>query len=108
MEQVFQWIKKNGGVEEMEKRSLQKCTLLYNAIKNSNGYYSCPVDENVRSRMNVPFRVGGKDGNDDLETKFIKEAEKRSMYQLKGHRYAFLELQKFQINVDPFLKCFTH
>lgn len=86
MQQVFLWIKRNGGVEEMEKQALTKSQLLYKAIEKSQGYYSCPVDENVRSRMNVPFRVGGLGGNEELESKFIKEAEKRSMYQLKGHR----------------------
>lgn len=86
MEQVFLWIKRNGGVNEMENRAKAKSSLLYNAIANSNGYYSCPVDKKYRSRMNVPFRVGGEGGNEQLETQFIKEAEKRSMYQLKGHR----------------------
>lgn len=87
MQQVFQWIRRNGGVENMERLAKQKSQMLYQAIDNSKGYYSCPVDEDVRSRMNVPFRVGGKQGNEDLETKFVKEAELRSMYQLKGHRY---------------------
>lgn len=90
MEQVFLWIIKNGGVEEMEKRAKQKSSVLYNAIANSGGYYSCPVDRRYRSRMNVPFRVGGEGGNEQLEAKFLKEAEQRSMYQLKGHRYVWV------------------
>lgn len=86
MERVFRWIKNKGGVEAMERLSEEKSRLLYDAIKQSNGYYSCPIDENVRSRVNVPFKVGGPGGNEVLEAKFIKEAESRSMYQLKGHR----------------------
>lgn len=86
MEQVFQWIRRNGGVENMERLAKQKSQMLYQALDKSNSYYCCPVDSNVRSRMNVPFRVGGKDGNEDLEAKFVKQAELRSMYQLKGHR----------------------
>lgn len=86
MERVFQWIKRNGGVVEMEKQAIEKSQLLYNTIENSNGFYSCPIDENCRSRMNVPFRVGGKNGNEQLECTFLKEAESLSMYQLKGHR----------------------
>lgn len=86
MQQVFLWIIRNGGICEMEKCAQEKSNLLYTAISNSNGYYCCPVDKKCRSRMNVPFRVGGEIGNEQLETKFIIEAEKRSMYQLKGHR----------------------
>lgn len=86
MERVFQWIKRNGGVEEMEKQAIEKSQLLYNTIENSNNFYSCPIDNNCRSRMNVPFRVGGKGGNEQLESQFLKEAESLSMYQLKGHR----------------------
>ncbi|KAK9874548.1 hypothetical protein WA026_005387 [Henosepilachna vigintioctopunctata] len=86
MEKVLQWIIKNGGVEGMQKQSLEKSNLLYQTLANSNGYYSCPIDQNVRSRINIPFRVGGEKGNEELEAKFLEEAEKLKMYQLKGHR----------------------
>lgn len=36
--------------------------------------------------MNVPFRIGGPDGDEALEKKFLEEASKRGMIQLKGHR----------------------
>ncbi|XP_050303635.1 probable phosphoserine aminotransferase [Anthonomus grandis grandis] len=85
-EKVLRWIKLNGGVENMEKQSALKSGFLYDTIKNSNNFYSCPIDENCRSRINIPFRVGGPQGNEDLEAKFLEEAEKRFMYQLKGHR----------------------
>ncbi|CAG9836455.1 unnamed protein product [Diabrotica balteata] len=84
MEKVLQWIKKNGGLEAMEKLAIEKSSLLYNAMVESNGFYTCPIDEDVRSRMNVPFRVGG--GNEKLEELFLVESEKVKMYQLKGHR----------------------
>jgi len=32
--------------------------------------------------MNVPFRIN----NEDLTSKFLIEAEKNGLYQLKGHR----------------------
>lgn len=86
MGRVFEWIKKNGGVEEMEKQATAKSDLLYNTIAQSSGFYSCPIKPDVRSRMNVPFRVGKNGGDEKLECKFLEEAEKRSMYQLKGHR----------------------
>ncbi|KAK4881913.1 hypothetical protein RN001_005232 [Aquatica leii] len=86
MEKVFRWIKKNGGVSEMEKHALAKSHLLYSAIENSNDFYSCPIEKAYRSRMNIPFRVGGVNGNEQLEDIFLKESEKIKMYQLKGHR----------------------
>lgn len=36
--------------------------------------------------MNIPFRIGGVDANEELEKKFIQEAAKLGMKQLKGHR----------------------
>ncbi|KAJ8963622.1 hypothetical protein NQ314_005522 [Rhamnusium bicolor] len=86
MEKVLQWIKKSGGVDAMQKQSEEKERLLYGTIKQSNSFYHCPIDERVRSRINIPFRVGGKNGNESLEAKFLEEAEKLKMYQLKGHR----------------------
>ncbi|GBO27449.1 putative phosphoserine aminotransferase [Araneus ventricosus] len=38
-----------------------------------------------RSRMNVPFRLGGGDGVDEMEEKFLSEAKARNMIGLKGH-----------------------
>lgn len=49
--------------------------------------FSATVDPHCRSRMNVPFRIGGPDGDEALEKKFLEEASKRGMIQLKGHRW---------------------
>ncbi|XP_075154404.1 phosphoserine aminotransferase [Haematobia irritans] len=83
---VFQWIQRNGGVDGMGKRSQVKSKMIYDVINKSNGFYYCPVDENVRSRMNVPFRIGGPQGDDNLEKAFLSTAESEGMIQLKGHR----------------------
>jgi len=83
---VMEWIKKNGGIEGMTKISNIKSKLVYDAIDSSNGFYYCPVQVKNRSRMTIPFRVGGQKGNDDLEKKFLQEAEKQGMLALKGHR----------------------
>lgn len=50
------------------------------------GFPRCPVEEACRSRMNVPFRVGKKEGDEELEKKFLDGASKRGMLSLKGHR----------------------
>ena len=79
---VFQWLKKNGGIGAMEKNNIAKANLLYTAIDNSNGFYSCPVNKADRSRMNVPFTL--KDAG--LDGDFLKQADARGLLQLKGHR----------------------
>lgn len=86
MGEVFEWLKRNGGIQTMYNNSLKKSQLIYEAIKISNGFYSCPVDTKYRSRMNIPFRVGSVEGVDSLEKEFLAGAEAHGMIQLKGHR----------------------
>ncbi|XP_015517742.2 probable phosphoserine aminotransferase [Neodiprion lecontei] len=81
---VFDWIKENGGVEGMEKLAIAKSKAIYDVIDNSNGFYHCPIRRDARSRMNIPFRIGGDD--EDLENTFLTGASARGMLQLKGHR----------------------
>lgn len=79
---VFQWILDCGGVEEMARRAQSKSKALYGTIDGSDGFYRGTVQNTVRSRMNVPFRVA----NEELEPVFLKEATQAGMVQLKGHR----------------------
>ncbi|XP_053683995.1 probable phosphoserine aminotransferase [Sabethes cyaneus] len=83
---VFAWIKRQGGMEKMHQIALKKSNMIYEVIAGSKNFYYCPVEGNVRSRMNVPFRIGGPGGNDALEKEFLKGAETLGMQQLKGHR----------------------
>lgn len=84
---VFEWIKRNGGVEGMEKNAETKSKLVYDVINHSNGFYTSTVKQGFRSRMNVPFRIGGLGSGDEaLEAAFLKGAVNRGMIQLKGHR----------------------
>ncbi|KAJ3029613.1 UNVERIFIED_CONTAM: hypothetical protein HDU68_011648 [Siphonaria sp. JEL0065] len=82
---VYKWLENEiGGLENMSKINSAKAAALYNAIDNSNGFYTCPVKKEYRSRMNVPFLV--KAGDAAAEKLFLAEAEKRGMIQLAGHR----------------------
>lgn len=83
---VFKWIEESGGLDEMGRLSQIKSKIIYDVIEKSKGFYYAPVAANVRSRMNVPFRIGGATGNDTLEKEFLAGAEKLGMVQLKGHR----------------------
>jgi phosphoserine aminotransferase len=78
---VFQWIKSQGGVAEMERRAIEKSTLLYDLLDQSSLFYS-PVNKDDRSRMNVPFKLRDESLNDA----FLKGAQANGMVQLKGHR----------------------
>lgn len=78
----LEWVKKNGGVAEMQRRADEKSSILYRTIDESSGFYTSPVDPAFRSTMNVVFRLG----SEDLEKKFIAESEKEGMMFLKGHR----------------------
>lgn len=80
------WIKRNGGVDAMYANSLKKSQLIYDLIESSDGFFTCPIEKRYRSRMNVVFRVGGGDGDEQLEKDFLKGAEQLKMLQLKGHR----------------------
>jgi len=87
MDLVFDWVKRQGGLEEMENRAQKKSGAVYGAINASNGFYSCPVNPKSRSRINIPFRIEGGDKQVELEEKFLAEALSLGMIQLKGHRY---------------------
>lgn len=76
------WLQENGGLDDMENKNNVKSNMLYDAIDASD-YYSCPVNKNDRSTMNVVFRIGT---NDELEKKFIQEATQAGFDGLKGHR----------------------
>lgn len=86
MGRVLQWIERQGGLDKMSEQADKKSKLVYDAIDHSNGFYSAPVAKKVRSRMNIPFRIGSIEGNDALEKDFLKGAEALGLIQLKGHR----------------------
>ena len=78
---VFQWLKRQGGIAAMEKRNIEKASLLYDYLDSAQ-FYRNPVDKQDRSRMNVPFTL-----NDAaLDDAFLKGAQQRGLLQLKGHR----------------------
>ncbi|HOZ96976.1 MAG TPA: 3-phosphoserine/phosphohydroxythreonine transaminase [Niabella sp.] len=106
---VFQWLKDMGGVEVIEKINIEKANTLYNYLDEST-FFSSTVQGNDRSVMNIPFVTG----NEELDSKFIKEATAAGFVQLKGHRsvggmrasiYNAIQLEGVQKLVD-FMKNF--
>ena len=79
--EVFKKIKREGGIEPIEKNNVEKATKLYEHIDNSK-LYSCPVAVEDRSLMNVVFVTG----NTDLDKNFVAQAREKGLVNLAGHR----------------------
>ena len=78
---VFKWLKKIGGLEEMQRRNKEKAKILYDYLDSSKLFHGT-VEPSSRSLMNVPFVTGDA----DLDAKFVKAAEAAGFVNLKGHR----------------------
>lgn len=80
--EVMAGIIARGGLVEQEKVADEKASALYGALDASNIYHVVP-QKDVRSRMNICFRI---EGGEDVEKAFLKGAEARGLTGLKGHR----------------------
>ena len=79
---VFQWLKRQGGLEGMARINAEKARILYACVDQSGGFYRNPVDADCRSAMNVPFVLA----NPDLDAKFLAESKAAGLASLKGHK----------------------
>jgi phosphoserine aminotransferase len=79
---VLRWIAAQGGLPAMAERAARKADLIYRAIDESDGYYTCPAAPDSRSHMNVVFRLPGA----DEEEAFLARAAEAGLVNLKGHR----------------------
>lgn len=78
---TFQWLQRQGGIAEMERRNIAKAQLLYDFIDQSP-FYENRVAPECRSRMNVPFFLKDESRNEA----FLAGAQARGLLQLKGHK----------------------
>ncbi|MBO6585301.1 MAG: 3-phosphoserine/phosphohydroxythreonine transaminase [Gracilimonas sp.] len=78
---VLQWVEDKGGIPYFQKLNNQKAELLYNTI-DQDDFYTGTADVDSRSKMNVTFRLP----TEELEQRFISEAEELGLVALKGHR----------------------
>ena len=81
--QTLKWIKANGGVAGMDKRAIQKSTLLYDEI-DRNKLFKGTTEESSRSRMNITFVMQPEYA--ELDKAFLSFVGERGMVGLKGHR----------------------
>ena len=78
---VFQWLLRNGGLEEMKAYNEKKAAILYDYLDSSKLFHGTVVKKD-RSLMNVPFVTGDA----DMDAKFVKAATEAGFVNLKGHR----------------------
>jgi phosphoserine aminotransferase len=78
---VFKWILKQGGLEAIYKRNVEKAQLIYDVLDKSS-FYKPHARKDSRSLMNITFRCP----TPELDDKFVAEAKAQGMDQLKGHR----------------------
>ncbi|NLV51452.1 MAG: 3-phosphoserine/phosphohydroxythreonine transaminase [Clostridiales bacterium] len=78
---VLEWVEENGGVANMEANRNLRSSIIYDCIDNSK-LFRCPAQKDARSGMNVTFLSG----NDELDKKFIAEAQEAGFVNIGGHR----------------------
>ena len=81
--ETLRWIKKNGGVEEMDCRAKERADMLYAEI-DRNKLFRGTVEPESRSLMNICFVMN--DEYKDLEKPFLDYAVAHGMVGIKGHR----------------------
>lgn len=77
----LRYLKKFGGISEMEKFNKQKSGILYDFIDQSD-FYTCPNAVEARSLVNIPFVTP----NAETDAEFVKQAEAQGLRSLKGHK----------------------
>ena len=107
---TLQWLKQQGGIAAIEKRNIEKATLLYNAIDESP-LFTGTVAVADRSKMNVCFVIN----NPALEEPFLQFVKEQGVVGIKGHRlvggfraslYNALPLQSVEV-LTSLIKDFT-
>ena len=81
--ETLRWIKRNGGVEEMDRRAHERAELLYTEI-DRNKLFRGTVAKEDRSLMNICFVMN--DEYKELEKPFFEFATSQGMVGIKGHR----------------------
>ncbi|MBR2160887.1 MAG: 3-phosphoserine/phosphohydroxythreonine transaminase [Bacteroidaceae bacterium] len=81
--ETLRWIKKSGGVEEMDRRAKERAEMLYAEI-DRNKMFRGTVAAEDRSLMNLCFVMA--DEYKELEKDFMDFATSQGMVGVKGHR----------------------
>jgi phosphoserine aminotransferase len=83
-QQTLRWLKKLGGVKEMQKRNIEKAQMLYEEIDRNKLFVPTIKDTVDRSVMNICFVMA--DEYKELEQPFSDFAKSKGMIGIAGHR----------------------
>jgi phosphoserine aminotransferase len=79
---VLKWLEETiGGLEKMDALNRKKAGLIYDLL-DASAFYRATADADSRSLMNVTFRLP----SEDLEQRFVAQAQDSGLGGLKGHR----------------------
>ena len=78
---TLRWIVKEGGLKEMEKRSIEKASLLYNTI-DALPLFDCPIAKEDRSNMNAVFFIR----DEEKQNQFLEVCKQNGFIGVKGYR----------------------
>jgi len=79
---VCEWLEETvGGLDKVEALNREKARVLYELLDRGD-FYRGTADRNSRSMMNVTFRLP----TEELEKRFVAQAEQEGLGGLKGHR----------------------
>ncbi|WP_088102677.1 3-phosphoserine/phosphohydroxythreonine transaminase [Halalkalibacter urbisdiaboli] len=79
---VLSWVKEQGGTSTIEAKNAEKAKIIYDAIDESNGFYSGHAHKDSRSLMNVTFNLPTEEDN----KRFLAKAKELGFVGLNGHR----------------------
>ena len=82
--QNLKWLKREGGVAEMQRRAKVRAEMLYSEIERNKLFRATVTCEKDRSLMNICFVMS--DEYRDLEADFLAFASEQGMVGIKGHR----------------------
>jgi phosphoserine aminotransferase len=83
-QQTLVWLKNLGGVKAIQKKNIEKATLLYDEIERNKLFRPTIADPEDRSLMNICFVMN--DNYKELEKSFGDFAKTKGILGIEGHR----------------------
>jgi len=83
-QQTLKWLKGLGGVKAIQKKNIEKATLLYDEIERNKLFRPTIADPEDRSLMNICFVMN--DNYKELEKQFADFAKTKGILGIEGHR----------------------
>jgi phosphoserine aminotransferase len=83
-QQTLNWLKALGGVKAIQKKNIEKATILYDEIERNKLFVPTVADPEDRSLMNICFIMDER--YKDLEKPFAEFAKSKGLLGIEGHR----------------------